>query len=307
MEMVWFKQTFTLILAAFCGKPSRPLTSQCSRPIPAADFSVILLNKIRGKMKLIHGDCLEKMKSITDKSVDMVLTDPPYGTTACKWDSVIPFEPMWEQLKRIVKDNGAICLFGSEPFSSHLRLSNLKMFKYDWVWDKVQPSGAPLARKMPMKQHELISVFYQKQVNYYRQMADRPKKDIRVNAVRNKNNQKTKESHDHMGKIANKYAKDYDPTKVSPKTIIRFSKQPTRTKFLHPTQKPVALMEYLIRTYTNEGETVLDFCFGSGTTAIACLNTNRKFIGIEKDEHYFEIAKKRIENHKPQLELFKEQ
>lgn len=250
------------------------------------------------EIRLLHGDCLELMKDISDNSIDLCLTDPPYGTTACKWDNVIPFEPMWKELKRIVKNNGAICLFGNEPFSSHLRLSNLKMFKYDWIWDKVQPSGAHLARKMPMKLHEIISVFYLKQCNYYRQMSDRPKKDIRVNAVRNKNNQKTKESHDHLGKLRNKYASDYDPTKVNPKTIIRFSKQPKRVKYKHPTQKPVALLEYLIKTYTLEGETVLDFTMGSGSTGVAAKNLNRNFIGIEQDNKYFEIARKRIKQAK---------
>lgn len=243
---------------------------------------------------LIHGDCLEEMKKLDDNSVDMCLTDPPYGTTACKWDTVIPFEPMWAELHRIVKDNGAICLFGSEPFSSALRVSNIKRFKYDWIWDKVQPSGAPLAKKMPMKLHEIVSVFYRDQCSYYRQMTDRPKKDVRINAVRNKNNQRTKVSHDHMGGLKNRYATDYDPLKVNPKTIIRFSKQPTRTKFLHPTQKPVPLLEYLIKTYTLEGETVLDFTMGSGSTGVACKNLGRKFIGIEKDKTYYDIAVKRI-------------
>lgn len=253
---------------------------------------------LKNNISLIRGDCLIEMKNIPDKSVDMVLSDIPYGTTACKWDVVIPFEPMWEQLKRITKDNGAICLFGSEPFSSHLRLSNLKMFKYDWIWDKVQPSGQLLVKKMPMKQHEIISVFYNKQCCYFRQMSNREKKDIRVNAVRNKNNQKTQTSQEHIGGVANRYALDYDPLKINPKSIIKFTKQPHRVKSLHPTQKPVALLEYLIKTYTLENETVLDFTMGSGSTGVACKNLNRKFIGIEKDDNYFEIAKQRIENAK---------
>lgn len=245
-------------------------------------------------MQLLHGDCLELMKTIPDKSIDMVLTDLPYGITACKWDVVIPFEPMWEQLKRITKDNGAICLFGSEPFSSHLRLSNLKMFKYDWIWDKVQPSGQLLVKKMPMKQHEIISVFYNKQCCYFRQMSNREKKDIRVNAVRNKNNQKTQTSQEHIGEVPNRYALDYDPLKINPKSIIKFSKQPHRVKSLHPTQKPVALLEYLIKTYTLEGETVLDFTAGSFSTGVACVNIGRNFIGIEKDERYFNIGVNRV-------------
>jgi site-specific DNA-methyltransferase (adenine-specific) len=247
-------------------------------------------------MDLRKGDCLEVMKGIETGSIDAIITDPPYGTTACKWDSVIDFDLMWEQLNRIIKPNGAIVLFGSEPFSSALRMSNIKNYKYDWIWDKVQPSGAPLVKRMPMKQHEIISVFYSKQCLYNRQMTDRPKKDIRVNAIRNKNNQKTKYSQDHLGKIKNKYADDYDPTKVNPKSIIRYSKQPKRIKFLHPTQKPIALMEYLIKTYTNENETVLDFTMGSGSTGVACKNTNRNFIGIEQDDKYFNIASERINN-----------
>ena len=246
------------------------------------------------KIELIQGDCLEKLRDIPDKSIDAIITDPPYGTTACKWDSVIPFEPMWEQLNRIIKPNGAIVLFGSEPFSSALRMSNIKNYKYDWIWDKVQPTGMPLVKKIPMKQHEIISIFYSKQPTYNRQMTDRPKKDIRVNAVKNKLNQKTNSGYDHNGTIVCKYADDYDPTKVNPKSIITFSKQPKRVKNVHPTQKPVALMEYLINTYTNENETVLDFTMGSGTTGVACVNLNRNFIGIDNSEKYCEIAEKRI-------------
>lgn len=245
---------------------------------------------------LYKGDCLEVMDSLIEKGivVDVIITDPPYGTTACKWDSVIPFDLMWEQLNRIIKPNGAIVLFGSEPFSSALRMSNIKNYKYDWIWDKVQPTGMPLVKRMPMKQHEIISVFYSKQPTYNRQMTDRPKKDIRINAVKNKLNQKTNKGYDHNGVITCKYADDYDPTKVNPKSIITFSKQPKRVKNIHPTQKPLKLMEYLCLTYTNEGETVLDFTMGSGTTGVACKNTNRNFIGIEMDDNYFNIAQKRI-------------
>ena len=245
-------------------------------------------------INLIQGDCLVEMKNIPDGSIDMVLTDPPYGTTACRWDNVIPLEPMWLELKRIIKTNGAIVLFGSEPFSSALRMSNIKMFKYDWIWDKVQPTGMPLVKKMPMKLHEIISVFYKRQATYNRQMTERKKKDIRVNAVRNKLNQKTNLGYEHNNKINCKYSNDYDPTKVNPKSIIRFSKQPKRIKNLHPTQKPVPLLEYLIKTYTLENETVLDFTMGSGSTGVASVNLNRKFIGIELDKKYFDIASERI-------------
>lgn len=244
---------------------------------------------------LLHGDCLELLKTIPDKSIDLVLTDPPYGTTACKWDNIIPFEPMWSELKRVRKDKTAIVLFGSEPFSSSLRMSNIKEFKYDWIWDKVQPTGQLTAKIMPMKLHEILSVFYLEQPNYNRQFSDRDKKDIRINAIRNKENQTNKTSMDHVGGVKNSYASDYDPTKVNPKSIIRYSKQPTRTKNLHPTQKPVALLEYLIKTYTNEGDTVLDFTMGSGSTGVAAKNLNRNFIGIEKDDNYFEIARTRID------------
>ena len=246
------------------------------------------------KTELIQGDCLDVMRHIPDKSVDMILCDLPYGTTACKWDVVIPFEPLWEQYKRLIKNNGAIVLTASQPFTSALVMSNPGMFKYEWIWDKVQPTGALTVKKMPMKQHENILVFYNQQPTYNRQMADRKKEDLRVNAVRNKNNQKTNFGYEHIGGMVMKYAADYDQTKVNPKTIITFSKQPTRTKNEHPTQKPVALFEYLIKTYTNEGDLVLDNCAGSGTTGVACKNLNRNFIGIEKDPEYFKIAEKRI-------------
>ncbi|GAH01884.1 unnamed protein product, partial [marine sediment metagenome] len=182
----------------------------------------------------------------------------------------------------------------SQPFTSALVMSNIKMFKYEWIWDKVQPTGALMVKKRPMKQHENILIFCKKQPVYNRQMADRKKEDIRINAVNNKNNQKTNFGYEHVGGKEMKYAKDYDQTKVNPKSIITFSKQPKRIKNFHPTQKPVALFEYLIKTYTNEGDLVLDNCIGSGTTAIASINTNRNFIGMELDENYFNIANERI-------------
>nr|WP_298655926.1 site-specific DNA-methyltransferase [uncultured Flavobacterium sp.] len=245
-----------------------------------------------------QGDCLVEMDKIADKSVDMILCDLPYGTTACKWDSVIPFEPLWKQYERVIKDNGAIVLFASQPFTSLLVASNIKLFKYEWVWDKVQPTGALTVKKMPMKQHENILVFYKQQPTYNRQMTDRKKEDLRVNAVRNKNNQKTNFGYEHTGGMTMKYAADYDPAKVNPKSILTYSKQPTRTKNLHPTQKPVELLKYLCKTYTNEFETVLDNTMGSGSTGVACKELNRHFIGIEKDEKYFEIAKNRINEYK---------
>lgn len=233
-------------------------------------------------INLIHGDCLELMKQIPDKSIDMVLTDPPYGTTACKWDVVIPFEPMWEQLKRITKDNGAICLFGSEPFSSHLRLSNLKMFKYDWIYQKSHAVGFLNCKKQPLNEHEIISIFNAR--NYHPQLINKLEKNIRPKTLK----PRLTESY---GKFKEGDTRTIPIDKAYPKSIIKFNRD---QKKFHPTQKPVALLEYLIKTYTLENETVLDFTMGSGSTGVACKNLNRKFIGIEKDEKYFEIAKNRI-------------
>jgi len=244
-------------------------------------------------MQLIHGDCLEEMAKMPDKSVDLVLTDPPYGTTACKWDSVIPFEPMWKQLNRIIKDKSAIVLFGSEPFSSALRMSNIKNYKYDWIWEKEQGTGFARAKKQPLRKHEIISVFYMKQP-YYNYLGEALPKEKKIRRKVNSNN---KSNSDCLSK-AEKRTSVY--THKTKHTILKFNRQ--RGK--HPTQKPVALLEYLIKTYTNENETVLDFTFGSGSTAIACLNTSRNFIGIEKDETYFQVAKGRIENHQVQREIF---
>ena len=234
-------------------------------------------------IQLYNGDCLELMKNIPDGSVDLVLTDPPYGTTACKWDSVIPFVPMWEQLNRIIKPNGAICLFGSEPFSSALRMSNIKNFKYDWYWDKTRGVGHLNAKKQPMKSVETISVFYDRQCCYNPQMRKREKGRI----SKNNNSQKV------FGKCRDNFVGEILKEKY-PVSLITFSKSDmTKNKF-HSSQKPVDLLEYLIKTYTNEGETVLDFTMGSGSTGVACVNTNRNFIGIELDENYFNIAKQRI-------------
>lgn len=239
-------------------------------------------------INLLHGDCLELMKSIPDNSIDMVLTDPPYGTTACKWDTVIDFDLMWKELKRITKDNGAICLFGSEPFSSLLRVSNIKNFKYDWVWDKVTARGHLVAKKRPMQQTELISIFQNKKAHvYFPQMIDRPKDKIEVRKTREYGRT------DIMGgKKSVLKEKVYD--QWYPKNIIKLSNANSSKKSVHPTQKPVKLLEYLIKTYTLENETVLDFTMGSGSTGVACKNLNRNFIGIEMDDKYFEIAKKRI-------------
>jgi DNA modification methylase len=238
-------------------------------------------------IELLKGDCLELMKSIPDKSIDAIITDPPYGTTACKWDSVIPFDLMWEQLNRIIKLNGAIVLFGSEPFSSALRMSNIKNYKYDWKWDKKGTGGFLNAKKRPLKRYEDILIFSYGKPLYF------PIKEVR-GKERNKGSYNTKKGDGDMvyGKFKNitSFNNEYYPT-----DIIEISNASNKGK-VHPTQKPTALMEYLIKTYTNENETVLDFTMGSGSTGVACVNTNRNFIGIEMDDKYFEIAKNRIEN-----------
>ena len=243
-------------------------------------------------INLLHGDCLELMKTIPDNSIDMVLTDPPYGTTACKWDTVIDFELMWKELKRITKDDGAICLFGSEPFSSHLRLSNLKMFKYDWVWDKKRISNPFMAKKQPLNNIELISVFYFKQCPYF----PIPRK-LSVKKPLSKKGHNKSHTTDTTGSsklMTKRESKQTGYPKRLLDTIPVMNNLSKDKAGLHPTQKPVALLEYLIKTYTLENETVLDFTMGSGSTGVACKNLNRKFIGIEQDGKYFSIAEKRI-------------
>jgi site-specific DNA-methyltransferase (adenine-specific) len=246
---------------------------------------------------LILGDCLEKMKNIPDGSVDLILTDPPYGTTACKWDSVIPLEPMWAQLKRIIKSNGAIVMTASQPFTTTLIASNMKMFKYCWVWKKSRPMGFLQANYRPLKAHEDVCVFSHGSATpkAKNNMVYNPQGLILSNKkkVRRKGMGIGSDRESQLGEYVSK-GTNY------PQTIIEASGS---TKSVHPTQKPVALMEYLIKTYTREGETVLDFTMGSGTTGVACVNTGRNFIGIEMDEKYFEIAKNRIETHSVQPEL----
>jgi site-specific DNA-methyltransferase (adenine-specific) len=250
-------------------------------------------------MELWKGDCLVEMDKIAGKSIDMILCDLPYGTTACKWDTIIPFEPLWEQYKRIIKDNGAIVLTASQPFTSALVMSNIKMFKYCWYWDKQIGSGSLLAKKQPLRSVEDICVFYSKQSTYNPQMELREKSKIRVFP---KQYEKKTELY-----RTNQPTKYNNGETIYPKTLISIngkSKELNSKYKIHPTQKPVALMEYLIKTYTNEGETVLDNCMGSGTTGVACKNLNRNFIGIEKDDKYFEIACKRINDNLPQISMF---
>jgi len=228
--------------------------------------------------KIIHGDCLEVMQNIPDSSIDAIITDPPYGTTACKWDSVIPFEPMWEQLNRIIKKNGAIVLFGSEPFSSALRMSNIKNYKYDWIWNKKRKTGFLNAKKRPLVNYENVIVF--NCVSYIAQMK---KGKLHQNGQNTKRIKCPTDVYSDFNKVL------YTTDKYYPCSIIDFDNV-RPCDYVHPTQKPIALMEYLICTYTNENETVLDFTIGSGTTAVACINTNRNFIGIEKEQKYVDIA-----------------
>ena len=237
-------------------------------------------------MNLLLGDCLERMKEIESGSVEMILADPPYGTTACKWDSVIDLPLMWEQLKRIIKPNGAIVMTASQPFTSVLINSNLSGLCYLWVWNKRKAGNIFLANVQPMKTHEDVCVFSfsGKMPNFY------PIKTLRDKVKKSKNYGTGKA----MGGTGKKEPTEYTYTHKNPISIIDVSNANQKGK-VHPTQKPVELMEYLIKTYTNEGETVLDFASGSGTTGVACVNTGRKFIGIEMDECYFKIAKNRIE------------
>ena len=257
-------------------------------------------------IELYCGDCLEVMKDIQNNSVDAIITDPPYGTTACKWDSVIDFDLMWEQLNRIIKHNGAIVLFGSEPFSSALRLSNIKNYRYDWIWHKNTSGGFVLAKKMPMKYHEIISVFYNKQPTYNPQFQNYSKstnKRFKNGEIVNRKKETINPTNKIQGGLGLEGIQGIDKKRGKyPESVQRFNSYSNNKRF-HPTQKPIKLMEYLIKTYTNENETVLDFTMGSGTTGIACKNTNRNFIGIEMDEKYFEIASKRINSHQPQLRL----
>lgn len=242
-------------------------------------------------IQLINGDCLEEMKNILDGSIDMVLTDPPYGTTACKWDTVIDLDLMWEQLKRVIKKNGAIVLTASQPFTSALVMSNIKMFKYEIIWEKERPTNIFLMKKQIGKVHENILVFYKQQPTY------NPITEVSKQPKNNQNNESQSgemNSIETFGKTKTKISESYNPQIRFPRSVIKVSRGTKSNGKLHPTQKPVALMEYLIKTYTNEGETVLDFTMGSGTTGVACKNLNRNFIGIELDETYFEIAQKRI-------------
>ena len=231
-------------------------------------------------MHLLNGDCLELMKGISDNSVDMILCDLPYGTTACKWDIIIPFEELWNQYNRIIKDNGAIVLFSAQPFTTRLINSNLKNFKYCWYWKKNNVTGGIFCKYQPMRCIEDICVFYKKMPTYNPQGLKKLDKNIVNIPTENEVYKKKKNPsvQTHTG---------------YPKHLLEFTNNATNKRY-HPTQKPVELLEYLIKTYTNEGDIVLDNCMGSGSTGVACWNTKRRFIGIELNEKYFNIAKNRI-------------
>jgi len=228
---------------------------------------------------------------IPDKSIDMILCDLPYGTTQCKWDSVIPFEPLWEQYKRVIKDNGAICLFGSEPFASLLRISNVKNYKYDWLWEKSKATNFLNAKKQPLRKYETISVFYKKPTVYNEQ------KIIGKPYYRGYRSDKYNDSsRDSTTGTYSPYESKSDNGERHAINILKFNTAECEGKVIHPTQKPVELCEYLIKTYTKENEVVLDNCIGSGTTAVAAINTKRNYIGYEKDTTYWDIANKRIQD-----------
>jgi len=246
-------------------------------------------------INLINGECLEKMNELIEQGivVDAIITDPPYGTTACKWDSVIPFDEMWERLNKLIKPNGAIVLFGSEPFSSALRMSNIKNYKYDWIWEKSKATNFLNAKKQPLRAKENIMLFYQKQPTYNPQM--------KKGTAYSKGIRKKQSKDDVYGSFEQVEVKSIGLR--YPRDVLYFKTAESEGKTFHKTQKPVPLMEYLIKTYTNENELVLDFTMGSGTTGVACKNTNRNFIGIELDDKYFGIAKERIEKEKKQVTL----
>ncbi len=237
--------------------------------------------------QIIHGDCLEVMRQFPDKSIDMILCDLPYGTTACKWDSVIPFEPLWAQYRRIAKKNAAIVLTASQPFTTALIASNMRDFRYCWVWRKSRATGFQNANRMPMKEHEDVAVFYRALPTY------NPQGVVPFGRINKRGS--VGENWGGDGNLVNEYSQKLTNY---PRSVLNIS---VAGSTVHPTQKPVALMEYLIKTYTNEGETVLDFTMGSGTTGVACVNTNRNFIGIELDQGYFDIACKRIEDAQHQV------
>ena len=250
---------------------------------------------------LVNADCFDVFPFIEDKSIDAIICDLPYGTTACKWDNIIPFEPLWAQYKRIIKDNGAIVLFGSQPFTSALVMSNPKWFKYELIWEKSNPTGMGQANKRPMKYHEDICVFYLKQPTYNKQMIPRLNKSMEQHIInKGKFNVSSKQTGNQQSIAYKEIPADrYSATEKNPSSIIKINSLRANSKEWceHPTQKPLALMEWIVKTYTNEGETVLDNTMGSGTTNLACLKLNRKSIGIEKEKQYYDVAVRRLSSY----------
>ena len=245
-------------------------------------------------INLLQGDCLELMKDIPDESVDMILADLPYGTTACKWDTIIPFESLWAEYERIIKDNGIIALFGSEPFSTTLRMSNFKLYRYDWYWEKTKAGLYQHAKNRPMKAIETISIFSKAKWGHKSQVKNRmPYNPQGIRSIGEKTVTKNFNAGGILGERPNQIGKKYEAFTGFPNDVLKFANI-TGKKAIHSTQKPVPLCEFLIKTYTDEGDTVLDNVMGSGTTGVACLNANRNFIGMELDESYFKIAKERI-------------
>ena len=248
--------------------------------------------------RIYNQDCLVGMKEIPDKSIDAIICDLPYGTTACKWDSVIPFEPLWEQYKRVTKPKAPIVLFGSEPFSTMVRASNIKSYRYDWVWEKKFGGNFLQVKRQPIKTFENIMVFGFESPVYYPQMT---KRDIPIKKGKNSNN-----AGDAMGEIRGEKARNFQGQVYEykyPCAILHFNSRADGHKTIHPTQKPVELIRYLIRTYTNEGETVLDNCMGSGTTAIAAMREHRHYIGFELNKEFYEKACERVRNEQAQLKM----
>ena len=256
--------------------------------------------KINENIELLHGDCLELMKNIKDKSIDMILCDLPYGTTSCKWDSIIPFEPLWEQYKRIIKDNGAIVLFGQQPFTTLLISSNINEFRHNIIWHKDKCANFIHAKNQPRKTTEDIIVFSKEGSGFVHNSKNKCTYNPQMISRKPRKQMKETKRSENIIEIRGdscsfKQGEDFIADKSYPENIVYFKTE--HKNRLHPTQKPVDLLEYLIKTYTNENEIVLDNCMGSGSTGVACINIDRNFIGMEKDEKYFEIAKDRIEKH----------
>lgn len=260
-------------------------------------------HKLRKDIYIYHNDCIETLKELINENVkvDAIITDPPFGTTVCVWDEIIPFDVMWNLLKQIVKEHSAIVLFGSQPFTSKLICSNIKNFKYEWIWQKAVGSNFATLKYQPMKEHENICVFSYETHNYYPQMQKRSLSGM--NRLNYGHSGSTSGDTSANLKFDGFTPDTYDKEMRNPSSVQYFNNR-EKDRGLHPTQKPIALLEYLIKTYTKEEELVLDFTMGSGSTGIACINTNRKFIGIEKDEKYFNVAKDRLERYLVSQKLF---